>query len=155
MDYYVTKTGGSLLFREPRKLKLVAGDHIPAEFWNTLKADAQAVLIRDGAVEGFDDPDSVQLSEPAAPEQPIKIGVGKGDFMPEARVQRGERRDAALEELMQKQRQAEVDAENGGSPDGVVQVELPAEDEFEDDDEFDDLTPEERAEILRLEDEEN
>ena len=151
MDYYVSKKAGSILIRKPSKLHLVAGDHIPAAHWEALPGETRAQMIAEETVEGFEDPDSVKLSE-APVKQQIPIGVGKDAFMPEATVQPGQRRDAALDELIAKQRSALVDADEGGSPDGIVQVELPPEDEDEDE-EFEDLTPEEQAAIRRIEEE--
>lgn len=160
MDYYVSKKAGSIMFRRPRKHHLIAGDHIPAEVWEAVEASTQAELLKTGMVEGFEDPDSVQLSEPEQEQLP-RVGVGNDDFMPEAKVQRGERRDAELERLIAEQEarkaESEVDPERGGSADGVVKVELPPEEDDEDLDDEDldadesDLTDEERAAIEEME----
>lgn len=158
MEYYVTKKAGSVLFRKPRRRHVLAGEHIPAEFWAEVREDARAELLRSGMVQGFQDPDSVRLDEPEPdPNAPV-VGVGNNEFMPEAHVQPGKRRDKQLDELAREQRRAtlkakaesEVDPDLGGSADGVVRVELPPE---EDDEEFDDsdLTAEELAEIRRME----
>ena len=153
MDYYVSKKAGSILLRKPNRLHLVAGDHIPTVYWDALGAAAQQSLMAEGAVEGFTDPDSVQLAEAPPIEQPIRIGVSDREFMAEAKVQRGVRHDRALSELEQLDREREqsmVDMEAGGSPDGVIKVELPPEDLDEGDE---DLTDEERDEIRRMEQE--
>lgn len=158
MDYYVTKKAGSIIFRAPRKHHLVAGDHVPPEVWSATASDVRAELLRSGMVEGFDDPDSVVLDDPE-PESLPRVGVGKHEFMAEAHVQRGERRDRALEELAREQerrrRESEVDVERGGSADGVVKVEMPPEDDEDVDFDEGDLTPEELAEIRRMESEED
>jgi hypothetical protein len=156
MDYYVSKKAGSLLFRKPNKLHLVAGDHIPADYWNALPGEAQQSMLAEGTVEGFDDPDSVELAPAPAVVQPIKIGVGKDQFMPEAKVQPGTRHDAALDKLIAEQerarellQQSKIDARKARSGDGVVEVELPIDDDDEDDFD-DDLTDAEREAIRRF-----
>lgn len=161
MDYYVSKKAGSLLFRQPHKMQLVAGEHIPADVWNQVDSTVQADLLKTGMVEGFDDPDNVKLSDPVI-EGP-RIGVGNDKFMPEATVQRGERHDEALQKLIKEQEErarkakedSEVDPEQGGSADGVVQVELPPEEDdddydYDDESDEDDLTPEELAAIREM-----
>ena len=159
MDYYVSKKAGSIMFRQPKRHHLVAGTHIPAEVWEAVPTASQEELLKTGMVEGFDDPDSVQLSEPPQEDLP-KVGVGKDKFMPEAKVQAGKRVDAKLKELEEAQAKAEaqakeeseVDLEEGGSADGVVQVELPAdEDEDEDLDVEDSLTDEELEALQEME----
>lgn len=147
MDYYVSKKAGSILLRAPNKLHLVAGDHIPTAHWNAIEGAVRAQFIKDGVVEGFEDPDSVKLSEAPPVVQPIKIGVGKTKFMEEAKVQPGERRDAALDKLLKEQRDAKVDARKESSPDGVVHVELPPD---EDDDEDEDALTDEELAAIRL-----
>lgn len=160
MDYYVTKKAGSILLRSPSKLHALAGQHIPVAHWQALPADVRARMIADGSVQGFEDPDSVRLPEPPKEALP-GVGVRKDEFMPEARVLRGERRDAALEALIAEQKarsqkareDSEVDQEAGGSADGVVQVELPQEDEGDED--FDELSDEDLDIVRDLEREED
>ncbi len=155
MDYYVSKKAGSILIRKPSKLHLVAGDHVPTPHWEALPEETRRQMIDEGTVEGFEDPDNVKLSEAPVEKQAIPIGVGDGKFMAEATVQPGRRFDAALDALIAKQHASRVDPDEGGSPDGIVLVELPDEDEIENliDEEFEDLTPEERAAIRRIEEE--
>ena len=154
MDYYVSKKAGSLMFRKPNKLHLVAGDHIPSDYWNALPGESQQSLLREGAVEGFADPDNVELAPAPAVVQPIKIGCSKTGFMPEAKVQPGQRHDAALDKLVAEQEKArellhraKIDARKSRSGDGVVEVQLPVED---DEDDEDDLTDAEREAIRRF-----
>tara|TARA_R110002094_G_scaffold220250_1_gene192767 strand:+ start:6446 stop:6952 length:507 start_codon:yes stop_codon:yes gene_type:complete len=158
MDYYVSKKAGSIMFRAPKKAHLVAGDHIPAEAWAGIPESSQQELLNTGMVEGFDDVDSVKLSD--APEENLpRVGSGANDFMPEAKVQQGKRVDAKLKELEDAQAKAEaqakadseVDLEEGGSADGVVQVEQPPEEADEDDEDLDveDSLTDEELEALR------
>tara|TARA_R110002096_G_scaffold77443_2_gene182356 strand:- start:3566 stop:4060 length:495 start_codon:yes stop_codon:yes gene_type:complete len=157
MDYYVSKKAGSIMFRAPKKAHLCAGDHIPAEAWAAIPESSRQELLNTGMVEGFDDVDSVKLSD--APEENLpRVGSGSNDFMPEAKVQQGKRVDAKLKELEDAQAKAEaqaksdseVDLEEGGSADGVVQVEMPG-DEDEDLDVEDSLTEEELEALLEME----
>jgi hypothetical protein len=160
MDYYVSKKAGSIMFRAPKKAHLVAGDHIPAAAWDAIPASSQQELLKTGMVEGFEDVDSVKLSDAPSEDLP-RVGSGNKDFMPEAKVQSGKRVDAKLQELEAAQAKAaeqakadsEVDLEEGGSADGVVQVELPADEDDEDEglDVEDSLTEEELEALLEME----
>tara|TARA_R110002095_G_C4251957_1_gene240431 strand:+ start:25020 stop:25520 length:501 start_codon:yes stop_codon:yes gene_type:complete len=161
MDYYVSKKAGSIMFRAPKKAHLVAGDHIPAEAWAGIPESSQQELLNTGMVEGFTDVDTVVLADAPSENLP-RVGSGNKDFMPEAKVQQGERVDVKLKELEAAQAKAaeqakdesEVDLEEGGSADGVVQVELPAdEDEDEDLDVEDSLTDEELEALREMEQE--
>jgi len=156
MDYYVSKKAGSIMFRQPKKQHLVAGDNIPAEVWNAVVESSRQELLNTGMVEAFEDVDSVMLSDAPVEELP-RVGSGNKKFMPEAKVQAGKRVDAKLEALKKEQaardlkakEDSEVDREGGGSADGVVKIELPAD---EDDDDFEDgLTAEEMEALLEME----
>ena len=138
MDYYVSKKAGSIMFRYPRKIHLTAGSHITMEMWEAIPPSSQKDLIATGMVEGFEDADSVKMSDAPQEELP-RVGTGNKEFMAEAKVQSGERVDSKLEALQKEQAErdakakaeSEVDLDEGGSADGVVQVEMPAD---EDDD---------------------
>lgn len=128
--HYVSKKAGSLLFTRPTRQLLIAGQHIPDAMWDGVDSSVQQDLLATGMVEIHDDPDNVRLADPV-PEVLPRVGVGKNDFMAEAKIQRGERVDAKLEAL-RAQAAAEAEAkhaEGESSQDGVVQVEHEDEDE--------------------------
>lgn len=158
MDYYVTKKAGSILCRSPHKRQFLAGDCIDPQHWDKIGPEQQRELLDTGMVEAHEGPETYEPSD-APPLQGPRVGVGKDGFMPEARVQRGERVDAKLEQLRKEQEQrdaearkaSEVDPERGGSRDGVVRVELPPEEDEDDQDDYDDsLTEEERHMLMEL-----
>lgn len=151
MSYYVTKIAGSILFRSPHKLHVLAGQEIPQEHWDAVDSQVRAEFLRSGMVSEHVDPDEPAPSPIAGMPVP---GAPEDGFMPEAKVQPGKRVDAELERIRAEQEAAERAAAAAEADDVQVEVDEPeaAEDEDDEDDEGDDdLTPEERDEIRRLE----
>jgi len=167
MHYYMTRKGGSMVFRldtpEGRvKKHIVAGQSIPAdclEFLGQAKVDGHVksgtfVAIADDAV-----PSDSDLG--AADVNPIPIGTGDKDFMPEAQALPGKQKDQALLNLLAEQERIKtettIDEEMGGTPDGAVKVERPVDEDDDDeddylDDEYEDMmTDAEREAIAKIE----
>lgn len=176
MDFYVTPKAGSVSFRLPRRQRILAGDQIPREVWDAVEPAVQKELLAQGMVQSADEP----WSDPEPEEDLPRVGCGQDQFMPEAHIQPGERRDRALEELQREQQEraeaerarSEVDEDQGGSADGVVKVERAADEDeadaqaeqadideakaaAEDAQADETLTQEELDEIARMEAEDN
>ena len=164
MHYYMTRKGGSMIFRITNeddtrtKKHVVAGQSIPSDCLAFLGEKKVAAFVADGTfvtVEGDAVPD---LGE--ADVHPIRVGTGDKDFMPEATAQEGKQRDEALQNLLDEQERLKaetvIDEEIGGTPDGAIQVERPADEDDEDDDEYEALmTDAERDAIAAIEASEN
>ena len=162
MHYYMTRKGGSMIFRltaeDDTRVKkhILAGQSIPDDclaFLGEKKvaghiAAGTFVAVEEGAV-----PSDADLGE--ADVNPITVGVGDEDFMPEATAQPGKQRDEALQNLLdeQERRKAEttIDEEVGGTPDGAIKVTRPVDDDDDDGEYADLMTDVERDAVAAIE----
>lgn len=143
MHYYMTRKGGSMVFRITNedntrtKKHIIAGQSIPADCLAHLGKKKVEAFVGDGtfvAVDGDAAPDLGMTDV-----NPIRVGTSDKAFSPEATAQPGKQRDEALQNLLDEQErrkaQTTIDDEIGGTPDGVIKVERPADEDDDDDDE--------------------
>jgi hypothetical protein len=159
MHYFMTRRGGSMIYRVPGRAKvhILAGQQIPDYCVEWLGEKKVAAFVADGVfapLPAGQTPSDSDLGQPDV--NPIPVGVGDKEFMPEAKALPGKQRDQALRNLLAEQeaRKARtyVDSEAGGSPDGAVKVTLPPEELDSDYDDYEEmLTDREREAISAIE----
>jgi hypothetical protein len=160
MHYYMTRKAGSMIFRLVREDKsrnkkhVLAGQEIPADCLAHLGETKVASLVAEGAFVAAEDGELPNLGQLDV--APIRIGTSDKDFMPESQAAPGKQHDEALLNLLAAQEarkvEATIDEEIGGTPDGLVKVERPVDEDDEDDDEYEAMmTDAERDAIAAIE----